>query len=50
MRARDTYLADKFYNTKLPIIDGLEIDPITEIKTGDWVEVDATAGVITVGK
>ena len=43
-------LADKFYNTILPIVDGLDQDPITEIKTGDWVEVDATSGTVTVGK
>lgn len=43
-------LAGKFYSTTLPIIDGLNVDPVAEIKTGDWVEVDATAGIVTVGK
>ena len=41
-------LAGKFYNTTLPIIDGLDADPIAVIKTGDWVEVDASAGVVKV--
>jgi predicted aconitase with swiveling domain len=43
-------LAGKFYDTTLPIIDGLDADPIAEIKTGDWVEVDASTGVVTVGR
>jgi predicted aconitase with swiveling domain len=43
-------LADKFYNVVLPIVDDLDGDPITEIKTGDWVEVDATSGTVIVGK
>jgi predicted aconitase with swiveling domain len=40
-------LADKFYSVVLPIVDDLEVDPIAEIKTGDWVEVDGTAGTVT---
>jgi predicted aconitase with swiveling domain len=42
-------LADKFYNAVLPIVDDLDADPISEIKTGDWVEVDGTTGIVIVG-
>ena len=41
-------LADKFYHSPLPIVDSLDGDPIQCIRTGDWVEVDAAAGVVTV--
>jgi len=43
-------LADKFYNVPIPIVDDLNCDPITEIKTGDWVVVDASSGSVIVGK
>jgi predicted aconitase with swiveling domain len=42
-------LADKLYNCPLPIVDSLDVDPITSIMTGDWVEVDASTGIVTVG-
>jgi uncharacterized protein len=43
-------LADKFYNTPIPIVDSLDMDPIEEIKTGYIVEVNGTTGEVTVIK
>lgn len=43
-------LAEKLYHTPLPIVDNVEPDPITEIVTGDWVEVDGTDGTVTIRK
>ncbi len=43
-------LADKLYHAPLPIVDNVEPDPITEIRNGDWVEVDGKAGIVTIGK
>ena len=43
-------LAEKFYDTPLPIVDSIDIDSINAIKTGDWVEVDAETGIVTIGK
>lgn len=43
-------LADKFYNTPIPIVDNLDRDPTEEIKTGDIVEVNGTSGEVTIIK
>lgn len=32
----------------IPMVDDLSPDPYIHIKTGDWVEVDATNGIVTV--
>lgn len=32
----------------IPVVDSLDQDPTTTIKTGDWVEVDGDNGVVTV--
>ena len=34
--------------THAPAMTGFDIDPITTIRTGDWVRVDADAGIVTV--
>jgi len=33
---------------EIPAVDSVEPDPVSAIKTGDYVEVDATAGIIRV--
>lgn len=41
-------LAARLYQSPLPIVDSLDGESIQSIRTGDWVEVDAAAGVVTV--
>lgn len=48
--ATGAILAEKFYKTIIPVVDNLNMDPITEISTGDGVSVDADKGVITICK
>jgi predicted aconitase with swiveling domain len=36
--------------TRVPAVTDLDSDPFEAIETGDWVEIDADAGVITVTK
>lgn len=36
--------------TRVPAVTDLDSDPFEAIETGDWVEVDADAGVVTVTK
>lgn len=48
--ASGAILADKFYQVQMPMIDQFDGDPVTEIKTGDLVEVDGDNGLVTVCK
>lgn len=34
----------------IPMMDRLEADPLAHIRTGDWVRLDATNRVVTVGR
>ena len=36
--------------SRVPSVTDFDIDPLTVIETGDWVEVDADEGIITVTK
>jgi hypothetical protein len=36
--------------THAPAMTDFDQDPLTIIETGDWVEVDADAGIVTVTK
>lgn len=45
--AAGVILAEKFYNTTIPLIDMLDDDPIEAIKTGDRIMVDGNTGEIT---
>ncbi|MEN3057282.1 MAG: DUF126 domain-containing protein, partial [Candidatus Methanosuratincola petrocarbonis] len=33
---------------EIPLVDRLDADPIAEIRSGDWVEVDGTTGFVRV--
>lgn len=46
--ATGAILADKFYNTVIPVVDMLDDDPIERIKTGDTVKVDGDSGEVTI--
>ena len=35
---------------KVPMVDRLDGDPVKLIKTGDWVEMDATKGIVKITK
>jgi predicted aconitase with swiveling domain len=48
--ATGAILAEKFYNRIIPVVDGLESDPLSEISNGDCVTVDADKGEVTVQK
>ena len=48
--ATGAILAEKFYNRIIPVVDGLESDPLSEISNGDSVTVDADKGEVTVQK
>jgi len=41
-------LAELLYGKKFPIVDRLEIDPLKEIKTGDYIVVDGDKGLVEV--
>jgi hypothetical protein len=41
-------LAEAFFKVLIPIVDGLEGDPKSILKTGDWVRIDGTTGIIDV--
>ena len=41
-------LAKIMYGREIPVMDRLERNPMEVIKTGDWIKVDATTGVIEV--
>ncbi|SMB92251.1 predicted aconitase subunit 2 [Thermanaeromonas toyohensis ToBE] len=41
-------LAEKFYNTSIPIVDSLNEDPTVVIKTGDIVEVNGITGEVKI--
>ena len=43
-------MADVFYGKKIPLVDQLEQNPLKVIKTGDWVKVDATKGIVEVSQ
>ncbi len=36
-------IAENLYGQTIPIVDSPEIDPTTNIQSGEWVEVDATS-------
>lgn len=39
-------LAEEFFGTKIPIVDGFELDHLKKIQTGDHVRIDGESGVI----
>lgn len=41
-------LAEEFYGTQIPVVDGLDHDPIETVQTGDRVRVDGQKGIIEV--
>jgi predicted aconitase with swiveling domain len=41
-------LAEEFYGTKIPIVDGFELDQLKEIRTGDCVEINGESGEIKI--
>jgi predicted aconitase with swiveling domain len=41
-------LAEEFYETQIPVIDGLDCNPIETVRTGDRVRVDGQKGIIEV--
>jgi len=41
-------LAEAFFKVLIPIVDGLEGDPKSLLRTGDWVRIDGTTGIIDV--
>ena len=41
-------LAEAFFKVSIPIVDGLEGDPATLLRTGDQIRIDGTAGVVEV--
>ena len=46
--ATGAILAEKFYKTNIPVIDGFEKEPVTEISSGDMVAVDANKSEIII--
>lgn len=46
--ATGAILAEKFYKTNIPVVDGFTDDEIAKISNGDTVTVDADKGEITV--
>ncbi len=48
--ATGAILADKIYGKPLPLIDMLDEDPVSAIRTGDMVSVDGETGEVTVIK
>ncbi len=47
--ATGAILAEKFYQTTIPVIDSLDGDPITLLSDGDHVTVDADGGEVRIG-
>jgi predicted aconitase with swiveling domain len=41
-------LAKAFFEKSIPVVDGLERDPIETIKTGDRVRIDGRAGTVEI--
>jgi hypothetical protein len=41
-------LAEVFFNVSIPILDGLEVNPLDALRTGDRVRIDGATGVIEV--
>ncbi len=41
-------LAKTFFEKSIPVVDGLEKDPTTSIRTGDRVRVDGRAGTVEI--
>lgn len=46
--ATGAILAEKFYQTTIPVVDSLDGDPVTLLSDGDQVTVDADRGEVTV--
>jgi len=46
----ETVLVVSAFLVKVPLVDRLENDPFVVIRTGDFVEVDAERGIVTVTK
>lgn len=46
----DTRSAIGAVGGRIPTVSYFDVDPTTVIETGDWVEVDADAGIVTVTK
>ena len=41
-------LSEVNYGRQIPVVDGLDGDPTTEIESGDWVRVDGTNGIVEI--
>ena len=41
-------LSEVNYGRQIPVVDGLDGDPTTEIESGDWVRVDGTNGTVEI--
>jgi predicted aconitase with swiveling domain len=41
-------LAESFFGKSIPVVDGLEKNPIETIKTGDMVKIDGRAGTVEI--
>lgn len=41
-------LAEEFYRVSVPVVDGLNRNPLKTIHPGDWVRVDGASGVVEV--
>ncbi len=46
--ATGAILAEKFYQTTIPVIDSLDDDPVIALSDGDHVTVDADRGEVTI--
>jgi predicted aconitase with swiveling domain len=43
-------LAETCYGVQIPVVDGLNRNPIEAIRTGDFVRIDSRSGMIHVGR
>jgi hypothetical protein len=48
--AMGAILGDVLYQTKTPVVDRFDQDPMEIIETGDWVKVDGDKGIVEVTK
>jgi uncharacterized protein len=48
--AAGAVLGELLYQKQTPVVDRLDADPLVEIETGDWVQVDGDRGIVEVIK
>lgn len=48
--AAGAILSEALYGKEMPVMDGLDRDPLSVIETGDWVRVDGINGIVEVTK